>query len=91
MPTSKSGAIKMWKARKRRYDFCKRRMKKILSLSMEGWPRMAMNKDYLKWLDIVYEAKEKGLYSIKTANCDVISNIKNKAIELKQASKTKRK
>jgi hypothetical protein len=49
---------------------------------MQGWPRMTHNKDYLQWLDIVYEAKQKGLYSIKTSNCDVISNLHHKALEL---------
>lgn len=80
--TTKSGAIKRWKARKRRYDFVRQRLKKILSLSTKGWPKMTHNPDYIKWLDIVYEAKEKGLYSMKTSNCDVISNLHSKAEEL---------
>jgi hypothetical protein len=85
--TSKQGAIKRWKARKKRYDFCSRRLKKILALSTDGWPRMTHNPDYIKWLDIVYEAKSKGLYSMKSSNCDVIANLRDKAIELKRMKK----
>jgi hypothetical protein len=44
---------------------------------------MTLNPDYLKWLDLVYEAKGKGLYSMKTANCDVIANLRDKAQDLK--------
>ena len=79
----KTSAIKRWKDRKRRYEFCRRRLKRILSLSKAGWPRMTLNPDYLKWLDLVYEAKERDLYSINTATCDVIANLYDKAHELK--------
>ena len=80
----KRSVIKRWKEKKKRYDFVKRRLKRILSLSMQGWPKMysSSNPDYLKWLDIVYEAKERGIYSLNTANCDVIANIHRKAVEL---------
>jgi hypothetical protein len=85
--TSKSAAISRWKARKAKYDFVARRIKKILPLSMQGWPRMTLNPDYIKWLDIVYQAKERGLYSFQTSNCDVIANLRSKAIELKNGMK----
>lgn len=45
---------------------------------------MTNNPDYLKWLDIVYRAKELGIYSMKTATCDIIANMKNKAEYLKK-------
>jgi hypothetical protein len=80
----KQRVINYHKARKRKYDFCRRRLKKILALSTAGWPRMTKNPDYLKWLDLVYEAKEKGLFSLKTSNCDVIANLSRKANELKK-------
>lgn len=70
----------------KRYNFVRRRLKKILSLSMDGWPRMYSypNKDYLKWLELVYECKIKGLYSPTTATCDVIANLHYKAEEIKK-------
>lgn len=73
--TTKAGAIRYWKARRARYAFVRRRLKKISSLNTVGWPRMTNNPVYLDWLDIVYQAKEKGLYSFKTTNCDVIANL----------------
>jgi hypothetical protein len=53
---------------------------------MQGWPRLATscNPDYLKWLDLVYKAKAAGIYSVNTANCDVIANMQNKARELQK-------
>lgn len=89
--TTKAGAIRYWKARRARYDFVRRRLKKILSLNTVGWPRMTNNPVYLEWLDIVYVAKEKGIYSWKTSNCDVIANIERKAQELQAARKYKSK
>lgn len=79
---SKESVIRHWKAKKRRYDFVRRRLKRILPLSMQGWPYMSRNRDYIKWLDIVYEAKDKGLYSLKTSTCDIIANIYEKAKQL---------
>ena len=75
----KRKAIKRFVAAKRRDAFVRRRMKKILSLSMDGWPRTKNMKDYLKWLDIVFEAKIKGIYGFGTANCDVIAQLNRKA------------
>lgn len=76
--TTKAGAIKYWKARRARYAFVRRRLKKILSLSQKGWAAYVIP-DYIDWLDIVYLAKERGLYSYKTANSDVILNLRAKA------------
>lgn len=78
--------LKRWKERQRRWEFCRRHAKKILSLSMQGWPKMATScsPDYLKWLDLVYKAKAAGIYSLNTSNCDVIANMKNKAEELQK-------
>lgn len=80
----KAGAVRKWKERKRRWDFVRRNLKKISLLSTKGWPKMTNNPDYLKWLDIVYRAKELGIYSMKTATCDIIANMKNKAEYLKK-------
>lgn len=82
----KAGIIQAWKKRKRRWDFVRRNLKKISSLSTAGWPKMTNNPDYLKWLDIVYRAKELGIYSLNTANCDIIANMKNKAKDLQKKS-----
>lgn len=78
----KQMAIKRFKARKIRDTFVKRKMKTILSLSMDGWPRIKNMKDYIKWLDLVYEAKIKGIYGFGTSNCDVIMQLHHKAKEL---------
>lgn len=90
MIQTKEGSVRYWKARKAKYDFVRRRLKKILALSMQGWPRMTNNQDYLKWLDIVYLAKERGLYSYKTSNCDVIANLNTKAQDLTKIRRTKK-
>jgi hypothetical protein len=78
----KAGAIRYWKARKRRYDFARRHLYRILALDIEGWPHMTGHPYYLTWLDLVYDAKDRGLYSLKTSNCDVIANLYYKAIDL---------
>lgn len=48
---------------------------------MVGWPRTKQMKDYIKWLDIIYEAKIKGIYAIGTSNCDVIAQLNRFAKE----------
>jgi hypothetical protein len=78
-------AIAKWKARQKRYAFCKRHLKTILSLSTNGWPRLYQrNPDYPKWLDLVYKAKEQGIYAMTTSTCDIIANMRNKALELEK-------
>jgi hypothetical protein len=86
---NKAGSIRYWKARKDKHDFVRKNIKKILALSFAGWPRMTKNPDYLKWLDIVYSAKDKGLFSIKSANCDVIANLHFKARDIIRERKAK--
>lgn len=78
----KARAVKKFKARKKRDAFVKRRLKTILSLSMEGWPRTKNMKHYPQWLDLVFEAKIKGVYGFGTSNCDVIMQLNHKAKEL---------
>lgn len=81
----RAGAIKYWKARKKRYQFVRQNLAKILKLSTKGWPRIFRNPDYLAWVDIAHKAKSKGLYSYKTALCDIAINLKAKALEIKKA------
>jgi hypothetical protein len=83
----KAAVIKRWHDRRRRYSFCRRHLKKILALSTKGWPGMTHNRDYLKWLDLVYLAKSRGLYSLKTSTCDIIANMQTKAKQLKETGK----
>lgn len=64
---------------KRRNEFIKRNKQKILALSMDGWPRLKNMKDHNKWLEIVYDAKIKGIYGIGTSNCDVIGQLNRHA------------
>ncbi len=85
----KAGAIRYWKARKDKYEFVRKNLNKILPLSLKGWPKMTTNPDYLKWLDIVYAAKDKGLYSLKSSNCDVIANLHFKAKDIVRERKAK--
>ena len=66
----------------KRTEFITNNLPKILSLSMDGWPKTKQMKDYIKWLDIIYEAKVLGIYSIGTSNCDVIANINRFAKEI---------
>jgi RNase adaptor protein for sRNA GlmZ degradation len=72
---------------KRRNAFVKRNIKLILSLSMDGWPRTRNMKDFRKWLDLIYKAKVSGIYSVGTANCDVISKLHRLAKELNAVKK----
>lgn len=74
--------LKRWLRKKKRNAFIKKRLNKILPLSMDGWPKTSNMKDYPKWIDIVIEAKIKGVYGIGTSNCDVIANINRFANEL---------
>lgn len=67
--------IKRYERQKIREAFVKKNRKRILKLSMIGWPRTREMKDYIKWMDLVYEAKIKGIYAIGTSNCDVISQL----------------
>lgn len=76
----KARAIKRWRDRRRRISFVDKRRDAILALSTNGWPRMTHNADYPKWLDIVYLAKSRGLYSLKTSNCDVIMMLRHIAL-----------
>ena len=78
----KAKAIKRFKQRKKRDAFVKRRIKTIMSLSMDGWPRTKNMKDYPKWLDLVFEAKIKQVYGFGTSTCDVIMQLHSKAKEL---------
>lgn len=78
----KKKAIERYRKGKRRDAFVKRHSAKILPLSMDGWPRTKNMKDYIKWLDLVYEAKIKGIYGFGTSNCDVIIQLNRKAKEL---------
>lgn len=78
----KAKLIERWERMKRRDAFVKSRATKILALSMNGWPRLKEMKDRLKWIDLVFEAKIKGIYSMGTANCDVIAQLERKAKEL---------
>lgn len=78
----KAGAIRWWSDRRRRYDFVRQHLYQILALDIDGWPHMTGHQYYLTWLDLVYAAKDRGLYSLKTANCDVIANLYHKAIDV---------
>ena len=60
---------------KQKQAFIKRHRRKILSLSMEGWPRTKQMKDFHKWFELIYEAKVKGIYAFGTSNCDVIAQL----------------
>lgn len=75
--------LRRYERYKKRNAFVQKNSKKILALSMEGWPRTKHMKDYIKWLDLIFEAKMKGIYSIGTSNCDVIANLNRFAKELK--------
>lgn len=75
--------IKRYEAKKLRESFVKKNMDKILSLSMDGWPRTSNMKDYIKWLDLIFDAKIKGVYGIGTSNCDVIAQLNRFAKQLK--------
>lgn len=70
--------------RKQRRDaFVKKNLKKIIALKMDGWPRMKQMPHYMEWLDLVYKAKLEGVYSLGTANCDVIAQLNRFAQEFK--------
>lgn len=74
--------LKRWEREKKRQDFIKRRVKKILVLKMDGWPRLKEMPDRHKWIDLVYEAKIAGVYGIGTSNCDVIAQLNRFAKQL---------
>ena len=69
---------------KRREAFIKSNMKRITALSMDGWPRTRNMKDFRKWIDLIYEAKIKGIYGFGTSNCDVIAQLSRFAKELEK-------
>lgn len=83
----KKKAIERYKKGKRRDAFVKKNSEKILPLSMDGWPRTKSMKDYIKWLDLVFDAKIKGIYGFGTSNCDVIAQLNRKANELSKNNK----
>lgn len=85
----KAKLLERWERMKRRDAFVKRRLSKILSLSMQGWPRLNQMKDKKQWIDIVFEAKIEGVYGMGTANCDVIALLESKAKELKESTTIK--
>lgn len=78
----KARLIARWKRQKLRDAFIKKHLKKILSLSTSGWPRTKNMKDYPKWIDLVFEAKIKGVYGMGTSNCDVIANLERFAKQI---------
>lgn len=78
--------IERWERMKRRDAFVKNKLPKILALSMQGWPRLNQMKDKAKWIDLVFDAKIKGIYSMGTANCDVIAQLERKAKEIKEST-----
>ena len=75
--------IQRYERQKKREAFIKKNLKRILPLSMEGWPRTKNMKDYRKWLDLIFEAKIAGVYALGTSNCDVIAQLNRFAKELK--------
>jgi hypothetical protein len=83
----KAKLLKRWDMMKKRDAFVKKRIKKILSLSMQGWPKLKEMKDRAGWIDIVFEAKIVGIYGMGTANCDVIALLESKAKELSKTTK----
>lgn len=80
-------AIERYERHKRRNQFIKKHMKKILALSMNGWPRTKEMKDYIKWLDLIYKAKISGIYGFGTSNCDVIAQLERYAKQLSEHKK----
>lgn len=66
----------------KRDAFVRKNLKRIKALKMDGWPRLTQMKDRHQWLDLVYEAKIAGIYSIGTANCDVVANLERFAKEI---------
>lgn len=79
--------IRRWERQKKREDFIKKNLTRILSLSMQGWPRTNNMKDKRKWIDLVFEAKIKGVYGLGTSNCDVIAQLERFAKEIKLSGK----
>lgn len=75
----KARLLERYERQKKRDAFVKKNLKRIRALRMDGWPRNMQMKDRLKWIDLVYEAKIEGVYSIGTANCDVIANLERHA------------
>lgn len=78
----KARLLERYERQKKRDAFVKKNLKRIKTLRMDGWPRTMKMKDRLKWIDIAYEAKIAGVYSIGTANCDVIANLNRRAKQL---------
>lgn len=82
----KKKLLERYERQKRREAFIKKHSQRILSLKMDGWPRLTNMKDRIKWIDLVYEAKIAGIYGIGTSNCDVIAQLDRFARELNKAS-----
>lgn len=76
-----------YERQKKRDAFIRSNLKSITPLSMDGWPRLKNMKDYLPWIDLVYRAKIEGIYSIGTANCDVIAQLNRFAKDIQKATK----
>lgn len=81
----KARLIERYKAKQKRDAFVKKRLNAILSLSMDGWPRTKNMKNYIKWLDLIFEAKIEGVYSVGTANCDVIAMLSRAAKDMQNS------
>lgn len=79
--------IRRWDRQKKREEFIKKNLTRILSLSMQGWPRTNNMKDKRKWIELVFEAKIKGVYGLGTSNCDVIAQLERFAKEIKLSGK----
>lgn len=74
--------LERYEREKLREAFVKKNLKRILELKTDGWPRLKSMKDRLKWIDLVYEAKIEGIYSVGTANCDVVAQLDRFAKEI---------
>ncbi len=84
MNLQKKKLIERYARKKQRDTFVKKNLNRILSLSTDGWPRTKNMKDYIKWFDLICEAKIKGVYSMGSANCDVIMMLKHTAQQINQ-------
>lgn len=71
----KESLIRRYERQKKRDAFVKKHYKKIVALSMDGWPRTKNMKDFRKWFDLIFLAKVNGVYGMGTSNCDVIAQL----------------
>lgn len=72
----------------KRDKFVKRHLKKILSLSTNGWPRLNNMPNKNEWIVLVYKAKMEGIYGLGTSNCDVVIQLSRFAKEIKNNTQT---